>query len=150
MDRAPAFRHLLRLAALSILPWLTLASPSIAQSADKPARIGLIAFGASQMNDHWERSLIDGLRERGYVVGKNLVIEHRYAGGSVERMPEIAEELASLKLDAIVTTCTPSTRVMHNASRTTSLVMQTHPHRIRFIDSIHVNDKVGITQKIRF
>jgi fructose-1,6-bisphosphatase/sedoheptulose 1,7-bisphosphatase-like protein len=34
--------------------------------------------------------------------------------------------------------------------RTTSLVMQTHPHRIRFIDSIHVSDKAGATAKIRF
>jgi fructose-1,6-bisphosphatase class II len=41
-------------------------------------------------------------------------------------------------------------RFFGDGIRTTSLVMQTHPHRIRFIDSIHVNDKVGVTQKIRF
>ena len=41
-------------------------------------------------------------------------------------------------------------RFFGDGIRTTSLVMQTHPHRIRFIDSIHVNDKVGATQKIRF
>jgi fructose-1,6-bisphosphatase class II len=41
-------------------------------------------------------------------------------------------------------------RFFGDGIRTTSLVMQTHPHRIRFIDSIHVSDKVGVTQKIRF
>ena len=41
-------------------------------------------------------------------------------------------------------------RFFGDGIRTTSLVMQTHPHRIRFIDSIHVHDKVGVTQKIRF
>ena len=41
-------------------------------------------------------------------------------------------------------------RFFGDGIRTTSLVMQTHPHRIRFIDSIHVTDKVGVTQKIRF
>src|SRR5678815_5460366 len=41
-------------------------------------------------------------------------------------------------------------RFFGDGIRTTSLVMQTHPHRIRFIDSIHVDDKVGVTQKIRF
>src|SRR6188474_2734975 len=40
-------------------------------------------------------------------------------------------------------------RFFGDGIRTTSLVMQTHPHRIRFIDSIHVDDKVGVTQKIR-
>ena len=41
-------------------------------------------------------------------------------------------------------------RFFGDGIRTTSLVMQTNPHRIRFIDSIHVHDKVGVTQKIRF
>ena len=41
-------------------------------------------------------------------------------------------------------------RFFGDGMRTTSLVMQTHPHRIRFIDSIHVSDKVGATSKIRF
>ena len=41
-------------------------------------------------------------------------------------------------------------RFFGDGIRTTSLVMQTHPHRIRFIDSIHVSDKVGATSKIRF
>jgi fructose-1,6-bisphosphatase/sedoheptulose 1,7-bisphosphatase-like protein len=41
-------------------------------------------------------------------------------------------------------------RFFGDGIRTTSLVMQTHPHRIRFIDSIHVSDKAGATSKIRF
>jgi putative ABC transport system substrate-binding protein len=67
--------------------------------------------------------LLDGLRERGYVEGKNLVFERRHAEGHGERMPEIADELLALKLDVIVTTCTPSTRLMHSKTQSTPLVM---------------------------
>ena len=44
-----------------------------------------------------------GLRELGYVEGKNIVIEERYGEGRLERMPELAEELVGFKADVIVT-----------------------------------------------
>jgi putative ABC transport system substrate-binding protein len=123
MDRDFSMMCLIRGAALVALLWLGWSPASLAQGPEKPARIGLIAFGERQMRELWEQTFIDGLRERGYVEGKNLVIERRHAEGSAQRMPEIAAELAALRLDAIVTTCTPSTRVMHQASRATPLVM---------------------------
>ena len=44
-----------------------------------------------------------GLRELGYVEGKNIIIEWRYAEGKLERLPEFAEELVRLKVEVIVT-----------------------------------------------
>lgn len=51
------------------------------------------------------------------------MFERRHAEGLGERMPEIANELVALKLDVIVTTCTPSTRLMYSKTRTVPLVM---------------------------
>jgi putative ABC transport system substrate-binding protein len=82
--------------------------------------------------------LIEGLRVRGYVEGKNLVIERRYShemsshGMSDDRMgdhgvtgqlPRFARELADMKLDAIVTTCAPSTHALKNATSSTPIIM---------------------------
>lgn len=114
---------LIRLGALLGLPWAGPPRTGLAQTEKKPLRIGLIALGTAEMRGPWEQSLIEGLRQRGYVEGRNLVLERRHADGRTERMPQIADELAALKLDVIVTTCTPSTRLMHKATRTTPLVM---------------------------
>lgn len=60
------------------------------------------------------------MRDQGYVEGKNLTIERRY---SSSRIKDNAIELAGLKLDAILTTCTPSTRVMKEITSSTPIVM---------------------------
>jgi putative ABC transport system substrate-binding protein len=101
-----------RLAAIGALPWVGLTELSLAQPQQKSLRVGLIGYGNSM------RLLLDGLRERGYVEGKNLVFERHHAEGQVERKPEIANELLALKLDVIVTTCTPSTRLLHSRTQT--------------------------------
>lgn len=93
------------------------------QSKDKTARIGLLVGGSVAQRGHLERALLEGLREQGYVEGKNLVIERRYANGRNEQVPGFARELAEMKLDAVVTTCTPSTRAARQASTTTPIVM---------------------------
>jgi len=70
-----------------------------------------------------DQSLIQGLREQGYVEGVNLTIEWRYADGDRSRVPQAAKDLAGMKLDAIVTTCTPTTRAMVAAAPKTPIVM---------------------------
>lgn len=114
---------LVRLATTGALLLISLPIRGVAQTPDKPIRVGLIEYGNSELSQSTMRLLLDGLRERGYVEGRNLVFERRHAEGDAGRMPEIADELLSLKLDVIVTTCTPSTRLMHSRTRTTPLVM---------------------------
>lgn len=94
-----------------------------AQSAPQKLRVGLIGFNSAELRQGYEASLIEGLRERGYVEGKNLELVRRYADGQPARVRLIADELADLKLDAVVTTCTPTTRVMHKTTQATPLVM---------------------------
>jgi putative ABC transport system substrate-binding protein len=93
------------------------------QSKGKTAHIGILVGGSISQRGHLEQALLDGLRDQGYVEGKNLVIERRYADGRNERVPEYARELAAMKLDAVVTTCTPSTRAARQASASTPIVM---------------------------
>jgi len=74
------------------------------QPAVKPVRIGVLA-------DEWAppiESLREGLRERGYVEGKNLRFEYRMAKGQNERHPALAAELVALPVDVIVTWGTPA------------------------------------------
>lgn len=63
------------------------------------------------------------MRELGYVEGKNLVIEWRFANAYNERLPDLASELVQLKVDAIVTNGTPATRAAQKATTTIPIVM---------------------------
>ena len=102
---------------------LTAPPASVAQSPEGTARIGILVGGSLAQRGHLEQALLQGLREQGYVEGKNLVLERRYADGRVERTPEFARELAAMKLDAVVTTCTPTTRAAQQALGSTPIVM---------------------------
>ena len=64
-----------------------------------------------------------GLRELGYVEGKNIVIEWRYAEGKLDRLPALAAELVRLKVDVIVTTGPTVTRAAKEATTTIPIVM---------------------------
>lgn len=114
---------LARLACAGALLWTGSTTRSQAQTPQRPIRVGLIEYGDSELSRSSMRLLLDGLRERGYVEGKNLVFERRHAEGHGDRMPGIADELIALKLDLIVTTCTPSTRLMHSKTTSLPLVM---------------------------
>ena len=60
-------------------------------------------LGSATLSKQRLEALRAGLAERGYVEGKNLVIEARWAEGKMERVPELAAELVRLKVDVLVT-----------------------------------------------
>jgi putative ABC transport system substrate-binding protein len=64
-----------------------------------------------------------GMRELGYVEGRNLVIEWRFADSRVERLPDLAAELVQLKVDAILAAGTPATGAAQKATATIPVVM---------------------------
>ncbi len=95
---------------------------SFAQPQDKVWRIGYLATSdpatmRSQLNE-----FRDGMRERGYVEGKNLTIEYRWAVGSLESRPEIAAELVNLKVNAIFVFGTPAAVAARKATSTIPIV----------------------------
>ena len=72
-----------------------------AQQAAKSARIGYLGL-ALAATPHLPGAFVQGLRDLGYVEGRNVVIEWRDAEGKIERLPALAAELAALKVDVIV------------------------------------------------
>jgi putative ABC transport system substrate-binding protein len=90
--------------ALTVTLGLTLLAASLAadaQQAAKNARIGYLAINLAA-NPHLHEAFRQGLRDLGYVEGRNAVIEYRDAEGKVERLPALAAELVALKVDVIV------------------------------------------------
>src|SRR5215831_12591522 len=116
-----------RAAVASILVAVVLLALGViveAQQAKKVPRIGLLSSGSPSSTKETVEAFRQGLRERGYVEGQNIVIEYRYAGGLTERLPNLAAELVQLKVDVIVVTGTPATQAAKNATKTTPIVMK--------------------------
>jgi len=68
-------------------------------------------------------ALRQGLRELGYIEGKNIDIEWRFADGKLDRLPALAAELVRLKVDVIVTSAPPATHTAKGATSTIPIVM---------------------------
>ena len=96
-----------------------------AQQAGKVNRIGFLGapFAADQINR--VKALRAGLRDLGYVEGRNIFIEYRWAEGRYERLAALATELVSLKVDIIVTHGTPGTLAAKQATTMIPIVMAT-------------------------
>ncbi len=110
---------IIRLALIAML--LALSFQAEAQQPARILRIGiLVAASASSFSARVE-AFRQRLRELGYVEGKNIVIEYRYAEGKLERLPDLAAELVRLKVDVIVTTG-PGNSAAKKASATIPIV----------------------------
>ena len=94
-----------------------------AQQAAKIPRVGILFIGGRDQ-PHVE-AFKQGLRERGYTEGKNIVLDYRYAEGNVDRLPSLAAELVQLKVDVIVTTSGNSARAVTEATKTIPIVITT-------------------------
>jgi len=90
-----------------------------AQRAGKVARIARLEQGSAGTDSAFRQ----GLRELGYVEGQNIIIEYRYAEGRAERLPDLAAELVSLKVDVIVAGGTLAPLAAKQATRTIPIVL---------------------------
>ncbi len=110
---------------LSVIAFVLVVTGAVAQAQQptKVPRIGfLYAVSPPSVSDRVE-AFRQGLRDLGYVEGKNIVLEYRYAEGKLDRLSELAAELVRLKVDVIVTGGT-STRPAKEATSTIPIVMQ--------------------------
>jgi putative ABC transport system substrate-binding protein len=94
-----------------------------AQQPKKVPRIGYLAAASASANPARIEAFRQGLRELGYVEGKNIVIESRYAEGKIDRLSELAAELVRLKVEVIVTGGPAPTRAAKEATVTIPIVM---------------------------
>ena len=94
-----------------------------AQQPAKITRIGLLSPFSPADTTLWHQAFLRGLRDLGWVDGKNIAIEYRYAEGKNERLPALVADLVRLKVGIIVTAVTNDTLVAKNATRDIPIVM---------------------------
>ena len=109
-----------------------------AQQPKKVPRLGFIGASSSSTAGQWLEAFRHGLRDLGYVEGKNIAIEVRWAEGSAERFPPLIDELIHLKVDVMVISAAAGARAAKNARITTPVVFAavTDPLRHGIIDSL--------------
>jgi putative ABC transport system substrate-binding protein len=94
-----------------------------AQQPAKVPRIGFLVASNPAANVARIAAFQDGLRELGYVEGKNIIFDYRYAEGKLDRLPALAVELVGSNVDVIVTGGPADTRAAKKATRTIPIVM---------------------------
>jgi ABC-type uncharacterized transport system substrate-binding protein len=100
-----------------------LSFPAEAQQAKKVPRIAYLSASSASSQAPRVEAFRQGLRELGYVEGKTIAIESRYADGKLDRLPALAAELVRLKEDIIVTGGATATRPTKEATVTIPIVM---------------------------
>jgi putative tryptophan/tyrosine transport system substrate-binding protein len=118
-----------------ILPWPNLAA---AQPAKIP-RIGYVSATGSANNPGYQiEAFRQGLRDLGYIEGKNVLVEYRYLEGKLDRIPSLVAELMHLKVDVFVLTPLSAIRAAKQATKSIPIVMVTtaDPVATGLIDSL--------------
>ncbi|MBI2349429.1 MAG: ABC transporter substrate-binding protein [Deltaproteobacteria bacterium] len=105
---------------------ITLSTPFAAQAQQtkKVPRIGYLdASGDSSAPSPSLEAFRQGLRDLGYIEGRNILVEYRYAVGKLDRIPGLVAELVQLKVDVLVAPVLPAIRAAKQATKTIPLVM---------------------------
>jgi putative ABC transport system substrate-binding protein len=127
---------------LSILVVALQFADGVKAQAQQPARIpriGILIAASTSFYSARIETFRQRLRELGYVEGKNIVIEYRYAEGKLERLPDLAAELVRLKVDLIVTAPTQAALAAKKTSATIPIVftdIASDPTEIGLVSSL--------------
>jgi putative ABC transport system substrate-binding protein len=101
---------------------LALCSSAEAQQPVKIPRMGLLTWAAPPPSST-PTAFDEGLRQLGYVEGQNIIVERRYVSGELERLPELARDLARLSIDVILTQSYPAALAAKQATSTIPIVV---------------------------
>jgi putative tryptophan/tyrosine transport system substrate-binding protein len=104
-----------------LLTVLGVPAVALAQGAGRTPKIGVLMF--TGLSPQFQAAVRRGLKEHGYVEGRNIEVDWRAAEGSVERAEKIAVELVAAKVAAIVTVLTPAAHAARKASATIPIVL---------------------------
>ena len=119
---------------------MTFAIPAVAQQRKSASSVGWLWYGGSPAGSlpTLESAVIDGLHELGYIKGKNLTLEHRFAQGRFERLSELAGSLVQQRVDVIVALGGDLTAAAKKATTTIPIVMGSSedPVRASLVDSL--------------
>jgi putative ABC transport system substrate-binding protein len=108
-----------------------------AQPADKVRRLGLLSIGSAIAQASMIEAFRNGLRERGWVEGRNVRIEYRFAENHFDRLPQLAQELVRLDVEIILATPAAAAVAARRATNTIPIVMASvsNPIELGLIDS---------------
>jgi putative ABC transport system substrate-binding protein len=110
-----------------------------AQQPKKVPRIGYMSGSGDPKTPGYQiEAFRQGLHDLGYIDGKNILIEYRYAEGNLDRAPALIAELVQLKVDILVVTSLTAIRAAKQATKTTPIVMETNqdPVATGVVDSL--------------
>src|SRR5436190_24090732 len=100
---------------------------SLPAQAQQPAKIARIGYVSGSGNPKAPGPLVEGfrqgLRDLGYIEGKNILVEYRYVEEGLDRVPGLVTELVRLKVDVLVATVTQAIRAAKQATKTIPIVM---------------------------
>jgi putative tryptophan/tyrosine transport system substrate-binding protein len=113
-------RHIVLAGGASLL----VAHPLVrGQPAATIRRVGGLSFGSKASSAHFYAAFIQGMRDLGWLEGKNVEYRFVYADGVVDRLDALAEELVGQKVDLIVVGSAPGARALQRATKTIPIVM---------------------------
>jgi putative ABC transport system substrate-binding protein len=101
------------------------------QSPTKVPRIGYLGSSSPSLEPHYVEAFGQKLRELGYIQGRDIIIEYRWAEGRDDRLPGLAAELVSANVDVIVTAGTPGTLAAKRATKAIPIVMASSGDPVR-------------------
>ena len=111
-----------RVAVMVFMLAFALAPPASAAPPQKIFRVGALNGSTPEQAAHMLAAFREGLREHGFVEGKNITIEYRWAEGKLERLPGFAAELVNLNVDVIFAPPTPAAVAARKATKTIPIV----------------------------
>jgi putative tryptophan/tyrosine transport system substrate-binding protein len=126
----------------SILVAVVLLAVAVMAKAQQPTKIPRIGYVSGTGDPTTPGSRVElfrqGLRELGYIEGKNILVEYRYAEGKLDRAPALVAELLQLKVDVLVVTFLPASRAAREATKTIPIVVVTSvdPVATGLVDSL--------------
>jgi len=142
------------MACLSVCALLV--APSFAVEAQQPTkipRIGYLSPGDANGSSASVEPFQQGMRELGYIEGKNILVEYRYAEGKLDRIPSLVAELVQLKPEVIVVISLLSIRAAKQATKTIPIIIMStqDPVATGIIDSLaHPGGNItGVTRLTR-
>lgn len=115
------------LRSVLVVAFATVATAAAAQQSGKVPAVGVLMLAAGP-HDTVVEAFRHGLRELGYVEGRNIRIEHRSALGNIDLLPQLAEELVGLRVDVIVVGAVAPARAAREASNTVPIVVAIHDY----------------------
>ena len=126
----------------SILVAVMLLAVGVTAEAQQPTKIPRIGYldtsGDPSAPSGRLEAFRQGLRDLGYIEGKNILVEPRYAEGQLDRFPSLVAELVQLKVDVLIVSALPAIRAAKQATKTIPIVMVTtvDPVATGLIDSL--------------